>query len=397
MEVRDIRIDESPFGDDRVRLRAEVRYHTGRLDAEEYWFDVPRAHAADLSATGNPWVACLLPLAALTGESLHIPLPVDRPLLANAGRLMRIWRRWYPEVAVVSIEADAIEVDPRGRPAHVGAFFSGGVDSFFTAMRPRDEGPPAEREPIDELITVWGFDVPLDRRDAFARMRRRYEAVADELGKHFLDVATNLRTTRWGTAQWSYLAHGAGLASVALSLERRFRTVYVAGSGSHRIVRPWGSHVITDPLFSSWRTAIVFDAAAYLRTDKIEHLVERPIALRALRVCWALGSDENCGTCNKCLRTMLTLDLCGALGQAVTFPSKTIDLARIARMDCSQFVDIREMEDIHALAVARKRTDVIDAVNRALGRTRRRRWIRAGLDAIRGPVSALRRRVAGTR
>ncbi|MDQ3242137.1 MAG: hypothetical protein M3Q09_00175, partial [Gemmatimonadota bacterium] len=72
MEVRDIRLDSSPAGGDRVRLRADVKYASG--ESEEYWFDVPQSRAEELSRTGNPWLACLLPLAATLGEPLAIAL-----------------------------------------------------------------------------------------------------------------------------------------------------------------------------------------------------------------------------------------------------------------------------------------------------------------------------------
>src|SRR5687768_2865855 len=135
MEVRDVRVEDSPMGRDRARLRAEIRYSTGSVPAEEYWFDVPRAYAAQLTTSGNPWVAGLLPLAAHTGEPLRVPLPVDRPLFENAERLMRIWQTWYPELSVAAIEADVAASAPDARPAHGAAFFSGGVDSFFSVLR----------------------------------------------------------------------------------------------------------------------------------------------------------------------------------------------------------------------------------------------------------------------
>jgi hypothetical protein len=395
MEVRDIRIEDSPLGRERARLRAEVRYETGSVAAEEYWFDVPRAHAAELSTSGNAWISCLLPLAAHTGEPLRIPSRVDRPLLENAVRLMRIWQAWYPELTVVPIDADAAEPAPDARPGRSAAFFSGGVDSFFSVVRPRDVAPPVERTPIDDLITVWGFDIPLNRNDAFARLHRRNQAVAQELGKGLIDVATNLRSTCWSAAQWSYLAHGAGLASIALALEKRFHTAYIAGGGGYRGLHPWGSHSVTDPLFSSWRTTIVYDAVAYLRTEKIEHLAHCPTALRALHVCYELSSDENCGICNKCQRTMLTLEVCGVLEKCATFSGRTIDLRRIARMDCSHFADYREFEDIRKLAVAKRRADVVDAIDRSVTRTRRRQRLRAGVAAIRRPLGALFHRLRG--
>ena len=193
MEVRDVRIEDSPLGRERARLCAEVRYETGSVRAEEYWFDVPRRYAAELSTSGNPWVACLLPLVAHTGEALRVPLRVDRPLFENAARLMRIWQAWYPGLTVAPIEADVGMSPPEERPERGAAFFSGGVDSFFTVLRCREVAPPAERVAIDDLITVWGFDVPLDRHDAFARLRERHEIIARELGKQFIDVATNVR------------------------------------------------------------------------------------------------------------------------------------------------------------------------------------------------------------
>ncbi|HUF28151.1 MAG TPA: hypothetical protein VMM18_14340 [Gemmatimonadaceae bacterium] len=390
-------MEDSPLGDGRARLRASVRYESGSIPSEEYWFDVPRTQAGELSITGNLWLACLLPLAAQIGEPLRVPLGVDRPLLENANRLMCIWRAWYPELAVVSVEADPIECAPPVRPRRAAAFFSGGVDSFFTVLRRRDVAPPSERAPIDDLLTVWGFDVPLERADAFGRLRARHELVASELGKGFIDVATNLRSTRWNTAHWSHLAHGAGLAGVALSLEGRFHTVYIAGGGGYRGLHPWGSHSVTDPLFSSWRTAITYDAVAYLRTEKIERIADSATALGALRVCYESWTDENCGVCNKCQRTMLALEICGALQRCRTFPSTTIDLRRIAQMDCSHFADFRELQDIRGLAVAKGRADIVDALDRSLWRGQRNRRIRLGLAAIRSQLRTLRDRLHGRR
>ena len=397
MHVRDVRVEDSAFGAERVRLRAEVVYATGAVRSEEYWFDVPRAHASELSTSGNPWLAMLLPLAAHTGEPLRLSLPVDQPLLENAGQLMRIWQTWYPEVSVVPIDADVASRAGDSGPSRTAAFFSGGVDSFFTVLRRRPVAPPAARAPIDDLITVWGFDIPLAQRDAFARLRDRHEKVASELGKPLLDVATNLRTTRWSAAQWSYLAHGPGFAGVALALERRFHTVYLAGSGSYRDFHPWASHPVTDPLFSTSGTSIVFDAAEYLRTDKIERIAESPTALRNLRVCFETQTDENCGVCGKCQRTMLVLALCGALERCTTFPRTTIDLRQIARMDCSHPFALREVQDIRRLAVAKSRSDVVAALDRSVARSARRRLMRAGIAGVRRPVGALVRRFRGDR
>ncbi len=125
----------------RVRLCADVKYARG--DSEEYWYDVPESHAEELSESGNPWLACLLPLASTLGESLHLPLAVDAALAANSVRLTKIWKAWYPNLHDVAVHADVAAAPPVTGPKRVGAFFSGGVDSFFTLLRDRTTAPPA--------------------------------------------------------------------------------------------------------------------------------------------------------------------------------------------------------------------------------------------------------------
>jgi len=384
MEVRDVRVERSPMASNRVRLCADVKYARGH--SEEYWYEVPESHAEELSRSGNPWLACLLPLAATLGEPLHLPLPVDAALTANTARLTTIWKAWYPNLHDVAVHADIAAASPATGPERVGAFFSGGVDSFFTLLRDRATAAPGERRAIQDLITIWGFDISLDQPAAFARLRERHAVIASLVGKDLIDVTTNLRATRWSEAQWSYLAHGAGLASIALAMERRLGTVYIAGGGGYRGLHPWGSHSVTDPLFSTRATAIVYDGVAFLRSEKIEFLSDSELALDGLRVCYETWTDENCGTCEKCIRTMIGLEICGALKKCPTLPHPPDLIETIARTDCSYFADFREFEDLRGLAAARGRHDIVRALDHSMRRTRVRRVFAAGRRMVGAPV-----------
>jgi hypothetical protein len=384
MEVRRIAVCESGRHPGTVRLQAEVVYDDSH-PSEVYWFEVPEAHAAELSGSGDPWLASLLPLAATLGEPLRIRGSVDEMLLENAVRVMNIWRAWYPHLAVVPLHADGVAQEPGPLPARTAAFFSGGVDSFFTVLRPRQHAGPAERGEIGDLITVWGFDIKLESPDAFSRLRQRHVGVARALGKELVEVATNLRSTRWAAAQWSYLAHGSALAGVALALGRRFRRVHIASGGGYRGLHPWGSHLITDPLLSTTGTTLVHDGSAYLRTEKTVAIAHSPVAMEALRVCYHTWSEENCGVCSKCLRTMLTLELVGALQRCTTLPH-ALTPAQVERMDCSHFADLREFEDIRRLAVAAGRVEMIRALERSLRRGGLRARVREGAEAVRGTL-----------
>jgi hypothetical protein len=383
MEIAQVRVAPSPEPG-RVRLAATVRYETGGLPAEELWLDVPAHSQGELSSSGNCWLAFLLPLGAALGEPVRIALPVDAALLANAGRLLRVWKAWYPSLSVVDVEAEVGDA-PGPRGERTGAFFSGGVDSFFTLLRRRETATPNERRPIQDLLTVHGFDLPLAKRPEFERLRARHQRVADALGLELLDVATNLRSTRWSAANWSSLAHGAGMAGIALALEGRFGAVYIASGGGYRGngLHPWGSHPVTDPLFSTRRTAIVYDALEYLRTEKIADIAGAPTVHDALHVCYTLETDENCGACTKCLRTMLVLEVCGTLSRCHTFPRVPL-LERVAKMDCSHYADSRELEDIRAFALGRGRGDVARAIDRSQVYTRLRKPVRLAGRVARG-------------
>ena len=294
MRVSNIEIEASPTSG-AIRLSACVRYDQG--EEEVYWYDVPEAYKAQVSTTGNPWLACLAPLSVTLGETLHIDAPVDAQLLENVHELALVWKSWYPALQPINVEAEVVqdEVIPAGTcERRTAAFFSGGVDSFFTVLQHEEPGSRYGRHHVQDLLCVWGFDVPLENVEAFARMRASLERAADLLGKPFIPVATNIRTTRWDRAKWGPLSHGCGLASVGLVLEARFATLLVGSTYGYADLQPWGSHPLTDPLLSTSSTRVVHDGAAYNRVQKTAFIACNDVVKHHLRVCWKQRSDGNC-------------------------------------------------------------------------------------------------------
>ncbi|HEY3203765.1 MAG TPA: hypothetical protein VGL03_08900, partial [Thermoanaerobaculia bacterium] len=258
MELVSVRLAEAAPRTGRVRLVGEVVYDGRQREREEYFFEVPAKYAGSLSDSGNPWLAWLLPLAVTRREPLRLCLPVDPILFTNASRLMRIWKGWYPRLRIVPIEAEVKAVEPRPAPTETAAFFSGGVDSFFTVLRNKEMSDRAAFPAIDRLLCVRGFDIDLDNTREFERLRSRLSEAAQDLGLELVDVAMNVREVRFMQADWARLSHGSALASIGLALEKRFRAIYIAtsytgGPPSH----PWGSHPSTDLLSSTSRTRII--------------------------------------------------------------------------------------------------------------------------------------------
>jgi hypothetical protein len=379
MELKSVRTVSSPESPDRIRVVGEIAYDDRPGRVEELWFDFPRESASALGDSGNAWLVILAPMAASLGEPLRIGLPVDRLLLRNIGEVLAIWKVWYPSLHRIEVQADVD--DPRPAGARTAAFFSGGVDSFFTILR--NDLPEPGMFPADDLICVGGFDIPLRNIEAFRRHNVRQRAVADRLGKRYVDVVTNLRDTRLESANWFKLVHGPALIGIGLLMERRYRRLLIASSNDYGFPLPIGSHFLTDALFSTSGTRVLHDGAAFTRCGKVELLSRFPVALDNVHVCWRTEADDNCCACEKCLRTMVTLEVLGRLEGSEAFPRREIGAADLARIHLSRRGLQRYWEQIQDLALERGRPDIAAAIGRGI-------WKSRGVRPLIGVVNWLR-------
>ncbi len=372
MFVRNIELTRSELGGDRARLRAEVISEAGSFPSETYWLDVPASHSSYLTGSANSWLVLLAPLAVNVGEALRLPGPVDRELLADVQELMRVWSSWYPKLKPVPIEAEAVQLRPAPQPAATASMFSGGVDAWFTLLS--NNGPAAlpGARPIDDLVCVWGFDVPLDRPDEFRAMYDTLEHAIDGFGASLVGVATNLHQTRWWRlADWGRVAHGCALASIAHALEGRYTRLLIPSTHRYDDPIPWGSHPLTDHLMSSSTLRVIHDGAGFNRVEKTSFIADSPAAMGSLQVCWESNRFQNCGKCSKCYRTMATLYLLAKLDRCPRFAAGSFDPEKLAYMFSADDSDRAFMLEVLELAQSRQRQDVAQAIKRSFPRSRR--------------------------
>jgi len=393
LRVDHIRIEPSPDGEGRVRLLADVTY-ADRGAAEAWWFEVPATHADDLSETGSPWVAALLPLAATLGEPLEIAAPVDPELGRGAREVLATWADWYAFAHEVEIRAEEGWVMHKGTRS--AAFFSGGVDSFHTALT---------RTPLDELIFVGGFDLPRQATEATATVRRSLQAAGEDLGIPLVFVRTNWRETRAAAVDWELMGHGALLAAVGLALESRYARVWIPTSCLESDRWPWGSDPRTDPRLSTSALRIEHDGQDKDRHERAAVVAESETALAHLRVCWSSPDGGNCGRCEKCLLSMLMMEVVAGLERCPTLPDR-MPPSTVRRLRIDTPWDARRFRAYLALA----RPELAAAIETALVRSARASRWRAWLDRhprarplrgllLSGRVPAPRRwpsRLAGT-
>ncbi len=127
-------------------------------------------------------------------------------------------------------------------------------------------------------------------------------------GVSLVDVNNNFRQFSEKRKISIYFQHGLVLAGMAISLG--FAKTYIPSSFTINDLFPWGSHPITDPLWSIEQRKVVHDGADISRSGKIKYISDYLNILGNLQVCWG-NIDCNCSTCSKCLRTRAALFILG--------------------------------------------------------------------------------------
>jgi hypothetical protein len=335
------------------------------------WTDVPESLATDVPERLDAWLLWLLPHAFETQQELVLEGAVDAELLRNAHELMEIWSRWRPgwrPIPIRTESADASGDGPLSAPRRTGLFFTGGVDSFFTLFHHdamAREHPEWRERPIDDMVYVWGFDIPLANASAFETKRKTVERIARDTGKRSLILVTNLRET--GVRQrWDTLMHGPALGGVGLLLGTAWKTALLSSWFCHEDTDPWGSTGITDPLLSTSATRTRPYGGGHDRFEKLAFLARFPVVLETLHVCWEARSEANCGRCEKCLRTLIALDILGVRERATTFPSGPPDLGRLTEVWNDRPLYVRMYAQLRDHASRAGRDDVVAAIDACL-------------------------------
>lgn len=342
-----------------TRVAAEI--DRGWWRKEKLWFDVPSAYAADIRE-GDCWLMAVLPLAFERGETLRICAPVDAALLANAEKIQRVWAGWRPAFRPVRIKAPVAA--PAANRARTGLFFTGGVDSFFSLLH--HDAAASANDRIEDLIYVWGYDIPLTKPAAFERKLQTIQNIAAATGKNVITMTTNLRLTRLNRLNWGTHMHGPAVGAAGLLLGGRFKQLLFSSGYERNAPEPWGSHPLTTPLMSTAKTEFIEYGHQTTRFEKTALIAKSDLALAHLHVCWSEESAENCGQCEKCCRTMLTLDLMGALKRAISFPARERLIENTGRMRFKRSVAFEYLTEIRTQAVRSQRSDIVRALDASL-------------------------------
>ncbi len=288
-------------------IRHRTRGRTSRISAQVQdrvlWFE-----SDDIELAPRPEVfACALLIPALhAGLTLSLDQPLSTTWLTNCRQLLRIYNQWwgYPEYLPLAPPGD---LGRKPISLKTSLCFTGGVDSFYSLLRSGNE--------IDFLVNIQGFvDTPLQDVRRLRAIEGSIREVAHQTGKHPVFVRTNfLDLPLVARTDWER-AHGGGLTAIGHALANVVARHLVSSSHMLETAKPWGSHWMTDHLWSSASMQIIHVGAELQRFQKLREIAQEPLLWDHLHVCWQnLAPEGNCSRCDKCLRTRIALLECGGL------------------------------------------------------------------------------------
>lgn len=349
-----------------VRLEHHNEYNelSADVDGDEIWVRTP--HDFPLSQRGEVFVAAALLEAMIRNEPLFIDdsAPISPKLLSNLTELQNIYNCWNTDLSVIPIHANT-DI-PKNEVTTVATFYSGGIDSSQTLISHMDE--------ITHLVYIRGFGEFLQDEEWNTCVNQN-KIFANSIDKTLLPIDSNIWTFFHKRKISVYFFHGLILGGLAGTLG--FKKVFVPSSHTYSELIPWGSHPMTDPLWSTDQTMIVHDSAQYNRIKKTEIVASVPEVLDNLQVCW-MRSTHNCGDCSKCVRTRLTLDLLGAVTNRIPSISNNKQLYILCPEDENT---VTIVEDLMLLA-KRNDTNTIYRILRKSWRKYHRRMALARFDRV---------------
>lgn len=369
----------------------QIEFSARLVDAageRRLWFRFPADDAPMLTRRADPFVIATLVYAMDRYKRMNIHGAVSPGLLANLADFQSAYQAFHRGRPVPPMELQASSTAEEFRPARTPrgiSAFSGGVDSCFTVYRHTPLSSLQPKRLLSGSLMMHGFDIPLEQRETFLRAAARSRHLTDDAGLALHLGATNLRSL---PVKWEDIYATAVAACLAF-----YQPAYSYGllpsfqDWSHTKFN-YGSSPLTDPMLSSLSFPIVHDGTSFGRIQKLELLARWPMAMRHLRVCWqGAEMDRNCCRCEKCVRTMLMLELVG-VSQADAFPLP-VDPSAIERLVIKGPNALEEQ--IYLLTEAKRRglqAPWVPAVARTISRNRRRQRLWQAGKALKDFVPA---------
>ena len=312
--------------------RPELSSHDGNLqyrvhvdisgERKTLWYSLTEEFTGLVSDRSDAALAALLIPAMILGEDISIEGTVSEKLFFNlSGPLQNVLKLIIPSLQLITIiPSDVQPAHETGKGVAVG--FSAGIDSFCVLADHFFADVPKGFRITHLLFSNVGSHGPDEEessRHLFHKRYNRIKPVAERIGLPFIAIDSNVDSFYNGLNFQK--THTIRNASVALLLQRGIKRFLYASSTpySRACVCPANDisrgDTIILPLISTETLDMVSSGSQYSRIEKTLKVAGIEESYKSLDVCTADSRITNCSSCYKCKRTMLTLEIAGALGR----------------------------------------------------------------------------------
>ena len=367
-----------------MRFAVRVEWEDQVREAATIWFECADTLADRTRFDANVALLSTFPLAMSTGErrlSIEGAVP---PRLADGVRMaMDLLALRSDDLLPAQLDVSEVGVLPAEEPSprRAALCLSGGVDAMAALQSNLDAMPAGHPARFRYGLFVFGLN-SLDFADgqpvparvaAYEAHAARLEACVAGLDISLLRVSTNLRSLYPSFDAWATLANNTPLAAIGHALRPIIDALAIGSTGFGVATYTMQHPSFMDALFATHDLDVHPAQPSRTRLEKVRRLAAWPDGLAVLRVCFLLeiprSGLQNCGHCEKCVRTKLALLVAGgdALARA-PFPAGGVTAAQLDALPfLSRAVQTYYDELVDQLS-AIDRTDLVAAIQRAFQR-----------------------------
>ena len=285
---------------------------------EKVWFKVDKKYEQYLCyERSDAYLIAVLNFAMTNGHDIECEAPVSEDLYYNIEKyLINALAEYNPNFYRTKIIAP-VSSDTLPCAGAVGTGISCGVDSLHVLASQTEL--KFKRHNVTHLTfnNVGSHGEGEHARALFKARSKRPKQFAEEYGFEFVLGDSNLMDV---VKQNHFYTHTYSSMFAVYCLQKLYSVYYYASSG-HKYYefnlkfaknRGCGSYeMLSLPIFSTHNLRIYSEGEGMGRLSKLKDVVKYEPSYKYLNVC--LTESDNCGKCEKCIRTLLGLNALGRL------------------------------------------------------------------------------------
>jgi hypothetical protein len=322
------------------------------------------------------FVSVFLPAWSAGEKRIRVEGSLCPVLINNLNGVFLLLKKWYPDdfgnKPIIEITGESKAIKPYASGAI--SLLSGGIDSLSILRSNKLILPPGHPDAMKACVSVAHHKKPArNLRELREQAKGRLpalEAVTRDAGIDIIPVTTNAWWLNPDNNFFSFKSHGAQLVSITSFFSKGFNKGYIASSfDAAYLDKPWGSHPQLDAYYSTAHFQVQHIGTEMTRIEKVALVAGWPVALQNIRVCQNDSTGSwNCGTCEKCIRTMVMLEALGKLRECTSFPENDVSVGLLNYLEMYDMLFDAEQVYLYKMAIPllkeRKRDDLVHALEK---------------------------------